>query len=273
LHAKRPAGTTAPRRGQIVATAVNLGGLGLGPLVAGLLAEFAPQPLRLPYLVFLVALLVLALAIALSPETAVAPDPRPRYRPQRIAVPRHARRAFFAATATGQAAFAVYGIFNSLAPSFLAGTLHQHSHAVAGAVIFATFASAAAIQLAMSRAGLSTTLRTAPFILIPGLALLAAGMWTASFALFVTGGIVVGAGAALAFRGGLTAAASTAPPESRAEVLAAFFLGAYIGLSIPVVILGIATQYVSARGTMLVFSAIVAVAVVLCTRILLRAQR
>jgi dipeptide/tripeptide permease len=83
----------------------------------------------------------------------------------------------------------------------------------------------------------------------------------------------VGAGAALAFRGGLTAAASTAPPESRAEVLAAFFLGAYIGLSIPVVILGIATQYVSARGTMLVFSAIVAVAILLCTRMLLREQR
>jgi MFS family permease len=273
LHARRPAATTAPRRGQIVATAVNLGGLGLGPLIAGLLAEFAPSPLRLPYLVFLVALVVLAVAIALSPETTAAPDPRPRYRPQRIAVPRHARRAFFAATATGQAAFAVYGIFNSLAPSFLAGTLHQHSHAVAGAVIFATFASAAAIQLAMSRAGLTTTLRTAPFILIPGLALLAAGMWIASFALFVVGGIVVGAGAALAFRGGLTAAASTAPPESRAEVLAAFFLGAYIGLSIPVVILGIATQYVSARGTMLVFSAIVAVAILLCTRMLLREQR
>jgi hypothetical protein len=40
-----------------------------------------------------------------------------------------------------------------------------------------------------------------------------------------------------------------------------------------VVILGIATQYVSARGTMLVFSAIVAVAILLCTRMLLREQR
>lgn len=268
LHARRPSGTSSPRRGQIVATAANLGGIGIGPLVAGLLAQFAPDPLYLPYFVFLGALLVLAVLVALAPETTEMPEPRPRYRPQRIAVPRHARRTFYAASATGLTAFAVYGIFNSLAPEFLAVTLNQHSHAVAGAVAFAAFAAGALIQIVLSRAGVATTLRTAPLILIPGLALLAAGMWVPSLALFVIGGVVVGAGAALAFRGGLTAAAATAPPESRAEVLAAFFLGAYIGLSVPVVILGVATQYVSARAVMLVFSALVAAAILLCVRLL-----
>jgi hypothetical protein len=89
----------------------------------------------------------------------------------------------------------------------LAVTLHQASHAVAGAVAFAVFAAGAVIQIAMSRAGLRATLRVAPLILIPGLVLLAAGMWFALLSLFIIGGIVVGAGAALAFRGGLTAAA------------------------------------------------------------------
>ena len=173
-----------------------------------------------------------------------------------------------AATATSLAAFAVYGIFNSLAPSFLAVTLHQDSHAVAGAVAFAVFAAGAGIQLAMSRAGVRATLRVAPLILIPGLALLAAGMWFAILPLFIIGGIVVGAGAALAFRGGLSAAASSAPAQSQAEVLSGFFLGTYIGLSVPAVILGIATQYVSPRSAMLVFAVIVAAAVTACTRIL-----
>ena len=268
LHARRPAGAATPRRAQNVATAANLGGIGLGPLVAGLLAAYAPQPLRLPYLVFLVALLVLTVLVALSPETTEVPEPKPAYRPQRIAVPRHARGTFFAATATAIAAFAVYGIFNSLAPSFLAVTLHQHSHALAGAVAFAAFASGAVTQLALSKAGTATTLRVSVLLLIPGLVLLSAGMWVANLALFVVGGVVVGAGAALAFRGGLAAAASTAPPESRAEVLAAFFLGAYIGLSVPVVVLGIATQYVSARGSMVVFAAVVAIAVLWCVRVL-----
>lgn len=272
LHARRPGGPGTPQRPQIVVAAANLGGIAIGPLIAGVLATFAPQPLRLPYLVLVVALVALTALVALAPETVTRPAQRPRYRPQRIAVPHAARRTFFAATATSLAAFAVYGIFNSLAPSFLAVTLHQDSHAVAGAVAFAVFAAGAAIQLAMSRAGLRATLRVAPLILIPGLALLAAGMWCAILPLFIVGGIVAGAGAALAFRGGLSAAAASAPPQARAEVLSGFFLGTYIGLSVPAVILGIVTQYVSARSAMLVFAVIVAAAVLFCTR-MLRAER
>ncbi len=127
-----------------MATAANLGGIGFGPLAAGLLAQFAAAPLRLPYVAFGIALIVLAAGVALSPETASRVEPRPRYRPQRIAVPESARPIFYAATLAGIAAFAVFGVFNSLVPSFLAGTLHEQSHAVAGAVPFAAFAGGAA---------------------------------------------------------------------------------------------------------------------------------
>jgi len=273
LHARRPSGAVSPHRPQLAVAAANLGGIAVGPLVAGLLATFAPQPLRLPYLVLVAALLVLTALVAMSPETVTPPARRPRYRPQRIAVPRSARPAFFAATATSLAAFAVYGIFNSLAPSFLAVTLHQQSHAVAGAVAFAVFAAGAGITLAMSRAGLRATLGTAPLLLVPGLALLVAGMWCALLPLFIVGGVAAGAGAALAFRGGLTAAAASAPAESRAEVLSGFFLGTYVGLSVPAVLLGIVTEYVSARSAMAVFALLVAVAVVGCSRVLRSQQK
>ena len=216
--------------------------------------------------------MALTALVARAPETVTRPARRPRYRPQRIAVPRPARRTFFAATATSLAAFAVYGMFNSLAASFLVGTLHQGSHAVAGAVAFAVFAAGAAISIAMSRAGLRATLRTAPLILLPGLALLAAGMWLAILPLFIIGGVAAGAGAALAFRGGLSAAAASAPAASRAEVLSGFFLGTYIGISVPAVVLGIVTQYVADRSAMLAFAAIVAAAVLACTRILRSAR-
>jgi MFS family permease len=257
----------SPRRAQIVATAANLGGIGVGPLVAGLLAQFAPQPLRLPYIVFGAVLVMLAVLVALSPETADRPEPAPRYRPQRIAVPAQARRMFFAATATGLAAFAVYGVFTSLAPSFLAGTLHQTSHAVAGAVAFTAFAAGAIAQIALSRVGLRATLRTGVLLLLPGLALMTVGMWLPDLATFVIGGALAGAGSGLSFRAAIAAVASTAAPESRAEVLAGFFLGAYVGLSVPVVGLGVATQYVSARAAMVVFVLLVAAAVVGCARI------
>jgi len=269
LHLRTTAGARGGHRGQIVATAANLGGIGVGPLVAGLLAQYAPAPLRLPYYAFGVALLVLTILIAISPETAARPEQLPAWRPQRVAVPPAARRTFLAASAAGVGAFAVYGVFNSLAPSFLATTLHETSHAVAGAVAFAAFASGAVAQLASIRLAMRDTLRLGTTGLIPGLALLVVGMWLPSLPLFVIGGAITGAGAGLVFRGALAGASSTAPPQARAEVLAGFFLGAYLGLSVPVVGLGVATQWVPAREAMIAFVALVSIAVIASVRAVL----
>jgi MFS transporter len=260
LGARPDANGTRP---QMVATAANLGGIGIGPLVAGLLAQFAPDPLRLPYVVVGGVIAVLALMVAVAPETTTPPDPRPTWHPQRVAVPKHAQKHFYAATSAAIAAFAVYGVFNSLVPSFLAGTLQVDSHAVAGAVAFSAFAAGALTQIALGTLTNVRLLRRSVPILLVGLVLFATGMWMANLAVFVVGGIVTGGGSGLVFRGALVAAGGAAPPESRAEVLAGFFLGAYIGLSMPVIGLGIATTYVAARDAMLVFVVLVAIAVTL----------
>jgi MFS family permease len=272
LHATaRPRATG--RRAEVVATASNLGGIGFGPLMAGLLAQFAPAPLQLPYIVFAAALVVLAAAVALSPETVRRLDRRPRYRPQRIAVPTHARGTFFAATFAAMAAFAVYGVFTSLAPSFLAGTLHQSSHAVAGAVAFAAFAAGAVAQIAQARVPGRALLRRSVPTIAAGLGLLAGAMWAGDLAMFVAGGVIAGAGAGMVFKGSLAVAASVAPEGSRAEVLSGFFLGAYVGLSIPVVGLGVATTYVPARYVMLAFVAVAAAAIAAFVGVLTRGPR
>jgi MFS family permease len=260
LHAQaRPA--EGPRRAEVVSTASNLGGIGFGPLAAGFLVQFAPSPLRLSYVVFAVVLVLLAFGVALSPETAQVVRPRPAYHPQRMTVPSGQRGRFVAATLAGMAAFAVFGVFNSLVPSFLAGTLHETSHAVAGAVAFSAFAGGAAAQIAQSRTSNHQLLRRSVPTIVVGLALLTAGMWLPNLAMFVIGGVISGAGAGMVFKGALVTAASTAPQGSRAEVLAGFFLGAYVGLSIPVIGLGIATTYVSARDAMLVFVVLAALSI------------
>src|SRR4051812_42376293 len=110
----------AGRRTEVVATAATLGGLGLGPLLAGVLAQWVGAPLVVPYAVGLAAV---ALGTVLA---AVTPEPRPpsphRYRPQRVTVPRADRSRFFAACTGAATSFAGFGLFTSLAPKFLAGT-------------------------------------------------------------------------------------------------------------------------------------------------------
>jgi len=47
---------SASRRASLVATAANMGGLGLGPLIAGLFAQYAPHPTILVFEVYLAVL-------------------------------------------------------------------------------------------------------------------------------------------------------------------------------------------------------------------------
>jgi MFS family permease len=269
LHASARPGAS-PRRAEAVATAANLGGIGFGPLAAGLLAEFAPAPLVLPYVVFGIALIVLALAVAFSPETVSRPDPRPRYRAQRIAVPAPARPLFYAATLAGLAAFAVFGVFNSLVPSFLAGTLHNKSHAIAGAVAFAAFGAAAAAQILGSRTPALVLLKRSVPMIALGMALTAGAMWSDSLAMFIVGGVITGAGGGMVFKGSLATVVSSSPPGSRAEVLAGFFLGAYVGLSVPILGLGVASEYIPARDGMLAFAALAVLAIAASVREVIR---
>ncbi|HEY7882277.1 MAG TPA: MFS transporter, partial [Streptosporangiaceae bacterium] len=55
---------SAARRASLVATAANMGGLGLGPLVAGLFAQYAPHPTTLVFEVYLAVLAAAALILA-----------------------------------------------------------------------------------------------------------------------------------------------------------------------------------------------------------------
>ena len=60
---------SSPRRATQVATAANMGGLGLGPLVAGLFAQFGPNPTVLVFEVYLELLAVAALGLVVLPES------------------------------------------------------------------------------------------------------------------------------------------------------------------------------------------------------------
>jgi MFS family permease len=112
-------------RAQLTATSVNMGGLGVGALVAGLLAQWVAAPLTVPYVAFLIAACLAVVAVAVSPETRAAVKPRPRYRPQRVSVPAAARGEFFAAALSALVVFAALGLFTGLSGHFLLVALHH----------------------------------------------------------------------------------------------------------------------------------------------------
>jgi MFS family permease len=268
LHAAARPG--APRtRAEMVAAAASLGGIGFGPLVAGLLAQYAGAPLKVPYVVFEALMLAGCVALAVMPETVRPPLAKRRYRPQRITIPAASRGRFYAASAATAVAFALLGLFTSLAPGFIAGTLHDSSHAVAGTATFIVFGAAAIAQIATSRIALRRQLGIGLGLLALGLILVTVAIWNPSLALLLTGGALAGAGAGAVFKGSISTVLDIAPAEARGEALAGLFLAAYLGLAVPVLGLGLATQAFSVRTALLGFSAVLAAVIALVARRLL----
>jgi MFS family permease len=250
-----------PSRSALISSMVNLGGLAFGPLVGGLLAQYVDAPLQRPYEIFLVLLLISALGIALVPETVERLEERPAYRPQRVALPSAARPLFFASAIGAFAAFAIFGLFTSLAPTFLAGVLHHTSRLLAGVVTFAVFAAGAGSQAVFVRMSRPRQLRLGLVAMTVGLVGVAVGGLIPNLGLFVVGGVVAGAGVGLVFRGAVATAASLADPSSRGEVLAALFLIAYAGLAIPVLLIGLGIALLPAQVALLIFSVLILILV------------
>jgi hypothetical protein len=248
-------------RFEIVSAAANLGGLGTGTLVAGFLAQFVAAPLRTPYVVFLVLLALSVVAVLSVPETVVAPTPRPRYRPQRVRIAGDDRIGYLVAAAGAFTAFAVFGLFTSLAPGFVAAGLHHPSRLLAGLTAFLVFGAGAASQSAAGLLPASRRFMIGLAALAGGLVVLAAGMLATSLWLFLIGGVIAGAGAGILFKSAVGKIAAAAPAGQRGESLAGLFLIAYAGLTVPVMGLGIATLYVASTTAMLWFSAILLVLV------------
>jgi hypothetical protein len=114
-------------RARNIGTSVNVGALGLGPLVAGCLAQWVGRPLTVPNLLFVALGAIALIGLASAPETGAAGgQPGSSLRSARVPVP---------AAAATLAAFSANGLFAGLAGLFLATTLGHPSHALAGALI------------------------------------------------------------------------------------------------------------------------------------------
>jgi MFS family permease len=88
--------------------------------------------------------------------------------------------------------------------------------------------------------------------------------WTSppSLTVFLISGVVAGAGIGAIIRGSLTVAIGTSDPDDRAGTLATFFTAGYVGISLPVIGIGLALQHLSPRVTLLIFG-VAAVLVIL----------
>lgn len=251
------AGPRQQRRASVIAAVSNIGGLGLGPLLSGMLARYVRWPLQSSYLLHLILLMLAVAAILTVPEPVAARGPR-RLRFQRLGVPAAARTAFVQAGTAGFAGFALLGLFTAVSPSVLA-LLGHHNSALTGVVVFAVFAASAAGQLVSAALPTRPALLAGTAVLIVGLLLLAGSLASSSLPLLVVAGVLGGAGQGLSFRAALGLVTEVSPAAERGGVASSFFAVVYVGISLPVVGVGAATEAYGLVHTGEIFAAILAV--------------
>lgn len=245
----------------VVATAANLGGLAMGPLAAGVVAEWGPAPLVTAHAVFAVAMTVMAALLLGAPETVDVAG-RARDRPARFALRTGGRTAFAAASILGFVAFGVLGLISSLGAIMLREQLGVTSPLVSGIGPFLMFGTAALAQILLGSRSEGLISWLGALSLPVGLALVAFSLHTPRLWLYLVALVLSGAGAGLLFKVAVGWAAAVAAPSSPAGVLAMYFVISYVGMGLPAFLFSLAIRSLTPQAAMLGCGAALSAAVV-----------
>ena len=248
-----------PTKATQVTIAANIFGLGVGPLVSGLLAQYAPAPLRLSYVVFLFLLAPVAFLVWKSQETM-----RDRESIEqvslwpRLGIPRKIRGRFVSPAIAAFSIFSVLGFYSGLIPSLLSETLQNKNHAVAGLVVAELFFVGTLAVVCTPALKARTGLFLSLVLLIPSVGLLVAAKVFHSMTILLIGTGIGGLATGTGYRSSLQVVNEMAPRDQRAELVSSYLIACYCGISLPVIGIGFLAQSTSPLVADSIFGVIIA---------------
>ncbi|KOU38751.1 MFS transporter [Streptomyces sp. WM6378] len=257
------------RRAALVSTVASVGGLGAGPLIAGLLAQYAPAPHVLPFVVEIILLVPAAIAMATLRTTR----PSTKWRPRRPSIPATMRSVFVSSGTASFLAFTVIGLFLSLVPTYVTKLSGSDNLALAGGAVTLMLACSVIAQIVASG-------KDAVGLQVAGLALLAVGLvmlaiagGVSSLPLLLVATVIGGVGQGMAFLGGITEINRVAPKDRHADVLSSYYVVIYLGVGVPVIGVGFLAAATGLLEAVQLFAAVVAALCLIDLAILARSRR
>lgn len=239
-------------------------GFGAGPLVSGLVAQFAPHPLWVPYLPHLVLGSVAGVIVLATPETVRRGQAVPR---ALVRLPQVTRSARFVLTVAPAAPW-VFGAA-AISIAFLPGEIEGAS---GFAVAFAAVLSGLTLGTGVVVQPLARSLdaRHPGSAGLAGLAAATAGTLLGVLALtldshlvLLLAGFVLGTAYGLCLVSGLRETERLAPADERGATIAVYYVLTYVGFAAPYVLGALSGAGLGDRGAVLVASAAAVLAAVL----------
>ncbi|WP_084467153.1 MFS transporter [Nocardia arthritidis] len=259
------------RSGQLSGVAFNVG-MAVAILGSALLAQYAPHPLRTPYVVITVVCLAIGAGVLAlrEPHSARAAG---RIRIAKPAVPQEIRGDFWFSAIGVMAAWSVLGVLLSLYPSLATQQTGIHNLVFGGAVVASTALSGATVQLfatgvpARWAAILGDTgMALALLLTVPALA-------THNWIAVLAAGVALGATFGLGFGGSLRHLSEVVPHHKRGETMSAYYLLAYSAMALPTILAGWAATTWGLSTVFPWFVGVVALACLLAAALGLRRDR
>ncbi len=246
-------------RGALLNSVAPLVGMAVGALGTGALAEFAPAPTRLVYVLLLAVFAAQAIAARHLPETVTKqPGALASLRPK-LVVPPRARATLWQVLPVNTATWALGGFYASLGPTLGRVVTGLHSATLGGGVVASLVLSGAvAIVLVRTRPP-RVALAAGAGALAVGIVVTLAGVQTSSTALFFAGSVVAGLGFGAAFNGSVRSVVPLAEPHERAGLMSTYYAVSYLAFSLPAMVAGVSSGRVGLVPTALGYGVVLVV--------------
>ncbi|RMI27921.1 MFS transporter [Nocardia stercoris] len=234
------------RSGQLSGVAFNLG-MSVAILGSAALAQYAPHPLRTPYVVITLLCLLIAAGLVAMEETHAHRVPGP-IRIAKPAVPGEIRGDFWFSAVGVMASWSVLGVLLSLYPGLAAQKTGVHNLVFGGAVVAATATAGALAQLTASGIPARRAAVIGDVGMAVSLLLTIPALNSHNWIVVLAAGVLLGGTFGLAFGGSLRHLSTVVPQDKRGETMSAYYLLAYSAMALPTVLAGwAATQWGMSR--------------------------
>ncbi|MGU3401691.1 MFS transporter [Brucellaceae bacterium D45D] len=246
------------KSGAIINSLAPMLGMAFGAIGAGLLIQFAPQPLRLVYALTLGLSVIQMLRTLFSAETFHGRTTKGLSLQPKIETPIALRATFLRIIPLNVAVWGLGALFLSLLPGLLHEMAAESSMAwLSGAAVgILTLAGAGAVMLFRNRPA-ATARNWGGLTIIAGTAIILFGTLFHSPLLLILGSLPTGIGFGSGFLGVLRSLVARARPEERAGLVSSFYIASYLPNALLAMIAGYAAGQIGVFDTMLGFGAFI----------------
>ncbi|WP_183192457.1 acetolactate synthase small subunit [Brevibacillus fluminis] len=235
----------------VAALAVTLGNA-IGPVISGFLGEYGPYPMQLSYFIHVIVAIpaVLGLMAIREQKRTVATASR-LHAPT---VPAAIRRPFALAAVTSFIAWSIMSLMLSIIPSYFGTLVGQSNLSLSGTVIALVLGLSTLHQIMLKKRRIPALIGIGYLFLALGLIAMVVTLVTKSLLFLLLTTVFIGLGHGPTYAGALAQVNQVAPDSARGDVVSSFFVVTYLGVSIPILGLGFAAQWIGLTAAIEIFA-------------------